>query len=433
MRLHLRAPAASAGDTWTVTLGGSTLPPLTLSARGPLAEAILDLPAGLPDGTLTLTGPATTLSLPSKPAALAANVLRRANAGWRVPLHEKAALAYARLAYPAHVFNGPDFPAPAFADPAKVARLLGAAPAIRVTWLDADGHLVARADRPGLYGARTEITAPGLSSPLVLEHVFHRLPDGASNPPNDDEQTARVFGFSLQGADATASHAARVAERWWHRVRRAQGWSDALPYKLHLPADLATRPGLRSLVVHLHGTGQHSDADAGNTLAQLAALAGPEPIIAYAQSRSSWRGPAVGELLDRLLAEHPIDPDRVYLIGFSMGGIGSWEVALDQPERFAAVVPIGGRMGSPADAARLRDTPVWVFNGADDPTTTPEEAEQMVEALRRAGGAPRYTLLPGKSHGDSQAAAYSYPDLWPWLLAQRRSAKEPAPTHAHFQ
>lgn len=427
VRLHLRAPASSAGTAWTAVLGDTALPPLTLAARGPLAEATLDLPAGLPHGMLKLNSAAAALELSANPAALAADVLRRANTGWRVPLADKAAIAYARLAYPAHVFTGSAFPSPAFSNPEKLARLLGAAPALDTAWLDADGRIVARAERPGLYGARTEITAPGLSSPLVLEHIFHRLPEGATTPPQDDEQAARVFALSIQGSDATPAHAARLAERWWHRVRLAHGWSQPLETRVRLPVDLAARPGPRPLVLHLHGAGQNDEKFARDTLARLAAAAGDEPIIAYPLSRSSWRGPAVADLLDRLLAEHPIDPDRVYLIGFSMGGIGSWEVALDQPERFAAVVPIGGRSGSPADAARLRGTPVWVFNGADDPTTTTQEAQIMVEALRRAGGDPRFTLLTGKSHGDSQAAAYEHPGLWPWILSQHRSSPAPRP------
>jgi hypothetical protein len=56
----------------------------------------------------------------------------------------------------------------------------------------------------------------------------------------------------------------------------------------------------------------------------------------------------------------------------------------------------------------LKDVPIWVFNGEVDPTTTTEEAGIMVDALRRAGGKPRFTILPGLSHGDSQDAAYRY-------------------------
>ncbi|HEY0009944.1 MAG TPA: hypothetical protein VGB55_14550, partial [Tepidisphaeraceae bacterium] len=68
------------------------------------------------------------------------------------------------------------------------------------------------------------------------------------------------------------------------------------------------------------------------------------------------------------------------------------------------------------------DVPVWVFNGEFDPTTTCEEAALMVEALRRAGGKPQFTILPGMSHGDSQDAAYRFPGLFEWMLAQRRGS-----------
>jgi predicted peptidase len=287
--------------------------------------------------------------------------------------------------------------------------------------MDAEGRDVTAPLAPGRYAARSEITIPGRATPLIMEHVFYRMPNGAGLPSASDEAAARLLAFELQGSEATPTQSIRVAERWWHRVRRARGWSEALAYKIHVPAGDAAKP--RPLIVHLHGSGQHSELAASERLPLLIAEAGPEPIIVYPQSPGGWRGPAVGEMIDALTKQYAIDPNRVYLIGFSLGGMGSWEVALDQPERFAAVMPIGGRMGSPTDAGRLKDVPVWVFNGADDPGTTAEEAAIMVDALRRAGGNPRFTILPGKSHGDSQDAAYRYPGMFKWMLEQHRRNK----------
>ena len=155
---------------------------------------------------------------------------------------------------------------------------------------------------------------------------------------------------------------------------------------------------------------------------QLAQLAVVIPVLNRREDLEATLGslPAVGELIDTLAKKYPIDPARIYLIGFSLGGMGSWEVALDQPDRFAAVVPIGGRMGSPADAARLKEVPIWVFNGADDPTTTTAEAQIMADAIRSAGGNPRFTVLPDTAHGDSQDKAYRYPGMFKWMLEQRR-------------
>jgi poly(3-hydroxybutyrate) depolymerase len=275
----------------------------------------------------------------------------------------------------------------------------------------------------GRYAARSEITVPGRNDPIVLEHILYRMPEGTGLPwSTADEVTARIYAFALQGGDATPTQSARVAERWWHGVRRVRGWSQALAYEIHVPAGEAKGP--RPLIVHLHGSGQHSDVAVKELMPVLTELAGPEAILVYPRSPGFWRGPAVGELIDTLVQRYPIDPARISLIGFSLGGIGCWEVALDQPERFAAVVPIGGRMGNPADAPRLKDVAVWAFNGEDDPTTTAPEAALMVEAIRRAGGQPKLTILPGKSHGDSQGAAYRHPGLFEWMLAQRREPRK---------
>ncbi|HEX8552300.1 MAG TPA: sugar-binding protein [Abditibacteriaceae bacterium] len=420
-RVNMIAGTALAGTKWQVKQGENLLGVLTLQPAGNSASGSLALPISRAPGTLTLSGPDNAvLTIRDTMSGDAAGVVARANGG-RVSPADKQTLAFARAEFPQHVFTGSRFPTMGFGDMARVTRLLGAEPKITTLWMDAEGRDVTAPLAPGRYAARSEITIPGRATPLVMEHLFYRMPNGAGLPWSSDESAARAFAFGLLGADATPTQSARVAERWWHGVRRARGWSQTLPYKIHVPAGDAAKP--RPLIVHLHGSGGHSELAASQTLPLLIAEAGPEPIIVYPQSPGGWRGPAVGELIDALAKQYAIDPNRVYLIGFSLGGIGSWEVALDQPERFAAVVPIGGRMGSPADAARLKNVPIWVFNGADDPGTTTEEATIMVDALRRAGGNPRFTVMPGKSHGDSQDAAYRYPGMFKWMLEQRRGAK----------
>ena len=421
-RLNMIGSAALAGTSWQVRQGDQLLGVLALEATGDEARGSLALPAGRPSGSLTLTGPNNAqITVGDTLATDAVNTVARANDGSVSPANSHA-LAFARAQFSQHVFSGRRFPTLQFIDPARVERLLGAVPVITTRWLNPDGADVTSPNASGLYAARSEITLPARPKPLILENIFYRVPDGTALltglPPVLDEMTARLFAFGLQGSDATPTQSARVAERWWHKVRRSRGWSEALPYKIHVPEGASAEP--RPLIVHLHGSGGQSEVAASKGLPQIVQLAGPEPIVVYPQTPTNWRGPAVAELIDKLAAEHRIDPKRIYLFGFSLGGIGSWEVALDQPERFAAVVPIGGYMGSPADAGRLKNVPVWVFNGENDPTTTVQAATLMVEALRKAGGKPQFTILPGKSHGDSQDAAYGYPDLFEWMLAQRR-------------
>jgi predicted peptidase len=88
------------------------------------------------------------------------------------------------------------------------------------------------------------------------------------------------------------------------------------------------------------------------------------------------------------------------------------------PERFAAVVPICGG-GDPADAARLKGVPVWAFHGAKDPTVPLRQSEEMVTAVKAAGGDARLTVYPDAGH-DSWSAAYATDPLYTWLLSHER-------------
>ena len=119
-----------------------------------------------------------------------------------------------------------------------------------------------------------------------------------------------------------------------------------------------------------------------------------------------------------MTAKYPIDPDRVYLTGLSMGGFGSWMLAMEHPGRFAAAVPICGG-GDPRDVARIKDLPIWVFHGGKDPTVPLARSEAMVDALRKIGGRVKLTVYPDAGH-DSWTATYENEDLYAWLLQQRR-------------
>lgn len=122
--------------------------------------------------------------------------------------------------------------------------------------------------------------------------------------------------------------------------------------------------------------------------------------------------------LERVCESEPVDPDRVYLTGLSMGGYGSWELAARMPERFAAVAPICGG-GDEAQAAKLADLPIWCFHGGADRVVPVERSRSMIDAIEAAGGKPKYTEFPGVGH-DSWTPAYRDSGLLEWLFAQRR-------------
>jgi predicted peptidase len=122
-------------------------------------------------------------------------------------------------------------------------------------------------------------------------------------------------------------------------------------------------------------------------------------------------------LLDDVVENYKIDESRIYLTGLSMGGYGSWQLAADHPDRFAAVVPVCGS-GDPAHAEKLKDIPIWVFHGDQDGVVPFEKSVEMVEAIKKAGGASiRFTTLEYFGH-NSWSAAYGAPELFQWMEQQ---------------
>jgi predicted peptidase len=132
----------------------------------------------------------------------------------------------------------------------------------------------------------------------------------------------------------------------------------------------------------------------------------------------------VMELVDSLQQKLPIDSQRIYLIGNSMGGFATWYLAAAHPDRFAAAVPICGS-GDPRMAARLTEIPLWVFHGDKDSTIPVEGSRKMVTAILNHGGQPHYTEFAGIGHNVSGLALRDesqsgIPDVYEWLFSQRK-------------
>jgi len=123
-------------------------------------------------------------------------------------------------------------------------------------------------------------------------------------------------------------------------------------------------------------------------------------------------------VLFALQKEFSIDPDRLYVIGLSMGGHGVWDVVSRQPNLFAAAVPICSA-GDLSKAPLLVHLPIWCFHGEADPLVNVRYAREMMAALKKAGGHPKYTEYSGVGH-NSYVNAFKEPELLPWLFAQKR-------------
>jgi len=131
------------------------------------------------------------------------------------------------------------------------------------------------------------------------------------------------------------------------------------------------------------------------------------------------------ELVDAALEEYPIDPDRVYVTGLSMGGFGTWDAVQRRPKFFAAALPICGG-GDTAQADKLTKIPLWVWHGDSDKVVPTQRSRDMVAAVRKAGGKPIYNEQPNCGHA-VWPFAYGNVKVWDWMFAQVRGQPEVPP------
>lgn len=124
------------------------------------------------------------------------------------------------------------------------------------------------------------------------------------------------------------------------------------------------------------------------------------------------------ELINKLIKEQPVDVNRVYITGLSMGGFGTFDAIERYPDLFAAAVPVCGG-GDISLAASIKHIPVWIFHGSEDGAVNPVLSLAMADALTQAGAHPGFTLYPETGHF-SWLAAYSDPMMMEWLFRQHK-------------
>jgi predicted peptidase len=221
-----------------------------------------------------------------------------------------------------------------------------------------------------------------------------------------------------------------------------------LPYRLLVPSDLNSGEKC-PLVVLFHGSGERGDDNEKQLLNGVERFAKPEsqaehpcfvlvpqcPLYLDGQP-IMWTGerekvhllelapePAAPlqtalELLFMVEGKYPVDPDRVYITGISMGGFATWEALIRYPQNFAAAIPVCGG-GDVSFADRIKHIPIWAFHGAEDPVVPVNCSRSMIENLEQAGGNSRYTEYPGVGH-NSWDRAYAEAELLSWLFSHKR-------------
>ncbi|MFO0863728.1 MAG: alpha/beta hydrolase-fold protein [Gemmataceae bacterium] len=206
------------------------------------------------------------------------------------------------------------------------------------------------------------------------------------------------------------------------------GTGDERKYVVFIPHDYKGDKAYPT-ILFLHGAGETGKDNKAQVKVGLAAAVRKNEktfpfIVVFPQSHnrtwaaSSADGKAAMAALAEVQKDYKVDEKRIYLTGLSMGGFGTWSHAAAFPEKWAAIAPICGG-GDVKAAAKIKDIPCWNFHGDKDAAVKVELSRNMIEALKKAGGEPKYTEYPGVNH-NSWDRAYGTQELYDWLLQQRR-------------
>ncbi len=467
--LQVRAVPGLAGKTATVyedgRIAASAMATLAATADGHSAEARLMLPfPATPFGPLNVSvdgRPIARFTLPKAP-------------------DPETAFDETDFRFDPFVFTGTQFPKGDFEDPVRVEDLIGPY-SVNTEFYDRRYQPVKTAEKPGRYGAVVTIrTTSGKAYKRYL--TLYRAPQKIDWRSKEMQLTVELP--KELGIDPVTAHAQMffIADefKWALRNTIAQSdyWAALFAWLAETPPDspralqrtgpwvadnlwwgkfhmevehtpyryLAYTPAgyldagsdKFPLMIFLHGSGEKGlDINAVRTRAAIPARLENKmdlPFLVIAPQcppRQHWNPWMLKGLIEEVSQKYRVDPDRIYLTGLSMGGFGTWDTAIAFPDLFAAIVPICG-YGDKEDVARIANLPTWVFHGDADATVPIKPDTETVEALRQAHGRVRYTIFHGVGH-NSWDAAYAMPDLYTWMLQQKRGVPAQPPATAPAQ
>jgi acetyl esterase/lipase len=387
----------------------------------------------------------------------------------RVVIREVAPdLAY-RFGY--YVFSGTQFPT-GDCEQGRIVRRCLFPVGVTVTFYNAQYEEVTQADKPGRYGAVVKISlnggvnlqrfitlyrtpadvpwyGPWLDSvqlpaevgidPTVLHNQQQTIQAGIRQGFAADGNGSPDLAILLAGLADTAPTEPPMTERtdstirnarWWFGLRQRIGLAEKYQYLADLPAGYDADPAKRwPLIFYLHGGNEKGDdlqrvRDSG--LPRLIGAGKQLPAVVISPQcplGEDWNSAVLFQLLDEISAKYRIDPDRIYLTGISAGGDLVWDMAMEQPDRFAALAPMAGETDHVL-LPLIKNIPTWGFQGLKDTIVPPNLMISMVSDLRAAGGHPHLTLFPDADHSGAWTRAYADEDLYTWLLAQKRGQPE---------
>lgn len=200
---------------------------------------------------------------------------------------------------------------------------------------------------------------------------------------------------------------------------------DGYNFWLYTPPGVSAGP--KPLIVFLHGASlcgtnldkvkRYGTLDAVSMGRQLDAY-----VIAPQNPRGSWSPRRVMNCVDYIERHCAIDTARVYVIGMSLGGYGSIDLASTYPDRIAAAIAMCGGATS-TNLSGLNQLPLWIVHGTADRAVSVKQSDRIVESMERSradGDSVRltYDRVDGWSHASPAKLLYTT-EIYDWLLSHR--------------
>ena len=246
-----------------------------------------------------------------------------------------------------------------------------------------------------------------------------------------------TFLFTFKIAGETVSRISwnrnlAIQEKEWEKVWGARIFvgtnGDTLKYQLILPQDFDSTKTYPMVVCLPYSGGIQGSPPAKFLLNEVNRKKYPSFLfVPFCPNGSGWGGIPNYPTMDTLVFEaienlqnevNAIDKDRIYVSGVSRGGYGSWHFISLRPDIFAAAMPVCGG-GDPNMAHNMVDVAVWAFHGENDPGVPVSGSRDMIAAIKKSGGNPKYTEFEGAGH-DIWHYVTITPGVLDWLFEQKR-------------
>ena len=242
---------------------------------------------------------------------------------------------------------------------------------------------------------------------------------------------------------ATAS----AQERWQDLYEPQE--SEKFPVRVMKPLDFDATKSY-PVIVSLHGAGGKGTNNRKQLKDWNRQLAEPERRKAFPcyvvapQADGLWDEQDLNNTKALITQLPAVDMNRIYVLGHSMGGHGSYIFIQLDPDYFAAAAPSAGsglRRTEPfIDSAKIKDIPIWAFHGDKDGVCPIAKQQKVFDEVKQLGGNMKFTVWKDDNHGvsgkmipgaDNGTTHYSSErcdkeaDFMTWLFSQSRKGKDP--------